>query len=66
MGKPNPIRRAFLFATALCALAMGCISTAVAGEDETEILKITVGKPTKLNGMAYQNSASLAVQAVQS
>jgi protocatechuate 3,4-dioxygenase beta subunit len=61
MVKPNPIGRAFLFMTAVCVLAMGCISTAVAGEDETEILKITVGKPTKLSDLAYQNTASLAV-----
>ena len=55
------IVREFLFGTAMCIVAMGFIPTADAGEDETEILKITVGQPTKLSDLAYQNTASLAV-----
>ena len=46
MYKDKPISQAFLLVTALCVLAMGFIPAAVGGEDETEILKITVGQPT--------------------
>ena len=40
---------------------MGFISVSVAGENETEILNITVGEPTKLSRLVNQNTASLAV-----
>jgi len=40
---------------------MGFIPTAAADEDETEILKITVGEPTKLSDLVNQNSASVTV-----
>ena len=42
-------------------LATGFIPAAVGGEDETEILNITVGKPTMFNDTTYQNSASVTV-----
>ena len=35
-------------------------ATSPAGAEETEILKITVGEPTLLDGRTYQNTASLA------
>ena len=52
---------AFLFATTICVLIMEFIPTAVGGENGTEILKITVGEPTKLGERVNQNTASLAV-----
>ena len=62
MYKDKPISRALLFVTVLCIPAMGFIPTAtVGGEDETEILKITVGEPTHLNDQFSQNTASVAV-----
>ena len=61
MVKHKPISRALLFVTAMCVLAMGCISSAVGGEDETEILNIAVGEPTKLSNVVYTNMASVAV-----
>ena len=45
----------------MCVLAMGFIPTAGAGEDETGILKITVGEPTKLGELVSQNSGGVAV-----
>ena len=61
MYKHKLIGRAFLFGTVLCILIMGFIPETVAGEDETEILNITVGEPTKLSDSVMQNTASLAV-----
>ena len=61
MYKHKLIGRAFLFGTVLCILVMGFIPTAVGGEDETEILNITVGQPTKLSDLVKQNTASLSV-----
>ena len=42
MYKHKPIGRALLFITVLCILVMGFIPAAVGGEDEAEILKVTV------------------------
>ena len=39
---------------------MGFIPTAVTGEDETEILNITVGKPTLLDNLEYQSYSSVS------
>ena len=55
------IRQVFLFVTVLCILAMGFIPAAVRGEDEADVLKITVGEPTLLSPLVFQNSASVAV-----
>ena len=41
--------------------ACTCLEARIAGEDETEILNITVGQPTFLSTLQYQNSASVAV-----
>ena len=49
MYKHKLIGRAFLFGTVLCILVMGVIPAAVAGEDEIEILNITIGEPTQLS-----------------
>ena len=60
------IGNAHLLGTALCVLVIGFISVAVCAEietgvgEETEILKITVGEPTKLSPQGYQHSAVLA------
>jgi len=57
---------AYLLGTAICVLMIGFIPAAVCAEietgvgEETEILKITVGEPTKLSPQGYQNSAVLA------
>ena len=45
----------------MCISTMGFIPTAVTGEDETDILNITVGESTKLSNLVYQNTASVAV-----
>jgi protocatechuate 3,4-dioxygenase beta subunit len=55
------ISQAFLLVTALCIPVMGFIPTAGGGEDETEILKITVGEPTKLSSKVYQNMSTVMV-----
>ena len=60
MYKYKPISRALPFVTAMCILVMGFIPTAVAGEDETEILNITVGKPTVLHDLECQSYASVS------
>ena len=60
MYKYKPSSRALLFVTAMCILVMGVIPTAVAGEDETEILNITVGQPTVLHDLEYQSYASVS------
>ena len=49
MYKHKSSGQVFLFGTVLCILVMGFIPTTVDGEDETEVLKIIVGKPTKLS-----------------
>jgi hypothetical protein len=61
MDRHKLIGKVFLSGTAMCLLAMGFISTAGGGEDETEILNITVGEPTKLSDLVNQNTASLVV-----
>ena len=61
MYKYKRINRAFLLATTMCILVMGFTPAAVAGEDETEILKITVGQPTLMSKLRYQSSAAVAV-----
>ena len=55
------IGKAFLFVTTLCILIMGFISVSVAGENEIEILTVTVDEPTKLSDLVNQNTASVAV-----
>ena len=43
-------------------LIVGCgFESEVAAAEETEILKITVGEPTFLSSLAFQNTASVAV-----
>lgn len=61
MYKHKPIDEAFLFATTMCVLVMGIAPTAVGGKDGTEILKITVGEPTKPSALVNQNTTSLMV-----
>ena len=63
MGRHKPIGQAFVFSTALYILAMGLISTAVAGEDETEILSITRHMPTKLSRLRSTSSVAFQVSA---
>ena len=50
----------FLFDTAMCILVMGIIPTTVGAENETEILNITVGEPTILHDVEYQNASSIS------
>ena len=57
----SPISRVFLIGSILCVSAVGLNPPAVSAEDETEILKITVGEPTLLTPMVYQNSSAVAV-----
>ena len=61
MYKHKLIGRTFLFVTVLYIVAMGFIPASIAGEDETETLNITLGAPTKLSNLVYQNTASVAV-----
>ena len=61
MYQHQPISQAFLPFTALCILAMGFMPTAVGGEDETEILNITVGQPTLLHPLTYQSYTSVSI-----
>ena len=61
MYKHKLIGRAFLFGATMCILVMGFIPAAVGGEDQTHILRITVGQPTKLSDLVNQNTASLSV-----
>ena len=49
MYQHKSIGQVFLFVTVLCILVMGFIPTTVGGEDETEVLNITIGEPTKLS-----------------
>ena len=49
-----------VFSIAIVIVGFGCESESSAAE-ETEILKITVGQPTKLSNLVNQNTASLAV-----
>ena len=60
MYKHKPIGRAVLFSTTLCVLTMGFTPTAIGHEEATELLKITVGEPTKLSPLGSQSSAVLA------
>ena len=55
------IGRAFLFGIVLYVLVIGITPTEVSAGNETEILNITVGEPTKLSSLEYANSAVLAV-----
>ena len=61
MYKHKLISRAFLFSAAIWISVMGFIPAAVAGEDETEILNITVGEPTTLSSQVYQNMSTVLV-----
>ena len=61
MCQHKPIGRVFLFGATMCILVMGFIPAAVGGEDQTHILRITVGQPTKLSDLVNQNTASLSV-----
>lgn len=60
MYKYKSIGQAFLFAAVQCILTMGITLTAVGAENETEILNITVGEPTFMSPLRYQNSAAVA------
>ena len=51
---------AIVFSIAVLIVGFGCEPEPAAAE-ETEILKITVGEPTFLHPMSYQNSAGVAV-----
>jgi hypothetical protein len=51
---------AIVFAIAILLVGFGCESQPSAAE-ETEILKITVGEPTTLSSVEYDNSATLSV-----
>ena len=61
MYKHKLIGRAFLFGIVLYVLVIGITPTAVGAGNETEILNITVGDPTKLSNCLYQNMTSVAV-----
>ena len=61
MYKHKLIGRAFLFGIVLYVLVIGITPTAVSAGNETEILNITVGEPTKLSNVVYTNTASVAV-----
>ena len=61
MYKHKLIGRAFLFGIVLYVLVIGITPTAVSAGNETEILNITVGEPTKLSDEVYQNSSAVAV-----
>ena len=61
MDKDNSIGKVFRLGITICVLVLGVISTNVDAEEETEILKITVGEPTLLSRHRYQNSAAVAV-----
>ena len=61
MCRHKPIGQAFIFSTALFISTMGSIPVAVAGEEETEILKITVGEPTLLDPSRPRGEASVAI-----
>ena len=56
----NAIGIVILLRTAICVLVMGLISAAAA-EEETDVLKITVGQPTLMSKLRYQNTAAVAV-----
>ena len=51
---------AIVFSIVVLIVGFACESRPLAAK-ETEILKITVGEPTKLSPLGYQNSSSLAV-----
>ena len=51
---------AIVFSIAILIVGFACESKASAAE-ETEVLKITVGEPTKLSDLVNQNTASLSV-----
>ena len=53
-------RVAIVFSIMVLLVGCGCESE-VAAAEETEILKITVGQPTKLSNVVYTNTASVAV-----
>lgn len=59
MFRHETMDRAFLVSTAVYVLAMGLMPLAVGSEDETEILRVTVGKPTFLSTQSYQSPASM-------
>ena len=51
---------AIMFSMVVLIVVLACDPKPAASEG-TEILKVTVGKPTKLSSVGYQNSSSLAV-----
>ena len=55
MYKDKSIEKVFLLGTAICVMVMGFIPTAVGAEEESEIFKITVGEPTFMSQLRYQN-----------
>ena len=59
MYQHKPIGRAFLLTASMCILVMGITATAMSAENDTEILKITVGKATKLTPMSHQNTSKV-------
>ena len=59
MYKHKRLDRTFLFGATMCILIMGVVPAAVAGEEEAEILNITVGQPTQLSHNVMQNQASV-------
>ena len=61
MYKDKLIGKAFLFPATMCILVMGSIPVVVGGEDETEILNITVGQPTLLHPLTYQSYTSVSI-----
>ena len=61
MAKPSPRRGLFLWTVALWGGAVGIHSTVAGGEQETEVLQITVGDPTPLSDLVYQNTANLMI-----
>ena len=54
MYKHKLIGRAFLFGAAICVWVMGCTSAGVDRADGDKILKVSVGKPSKLNSKVPQ------------
>ena len=61
MYKHKLIGRAFLFGIALHVLVIGITPTSVSAGNEIEILKITVGEPTKLSDAVMQNMSTVMV-----
>ena len=60
MNHHKMIGRMLLLGTAICVMVTGFIPAATAKE-EIDVLKITVGQPTLMSKLRYQNSAAVAV-----